>query len=215
MIHSTLENLNPETWTKITWEEFLALAESPEYSNGKCYYEQGRFRIEMAPIGLGHSQDNGIIYNLVSLYAALKKIPVRGLVNCSFRKVGVRECQPDSAFYLGANFNFPPRTNSPIDLNKYDPPSLVVEHSATSLENDLGWKRFLYERLGVREYWIVDANSFAIIAFQIIERGSQEIQESQVLPALKIATIEEALKRSETEDDGQINRWLIQEFSQS
>jgi len=35
------------------------------------------------------------------------------------------------------------------------------------------------------------------------------------LPGLAIALVEEALQRSQTEDDGEINRWLIQVFSQS
>jgi hypothetical protein len=58
-----------------------------------------------------------------------------------------------------------------------------------------------------------DANARRAIAFAIAERRSGEIQESQVLPGLKIAIVEEALQRSQTQDDGEINRWLLQTFS--
>jgi hypothetical protein len=79
--------------------------------------------------------------------------------------------------------------------------------------DDLGWKRLLYEEAGVREYWVNNANIRDIIAFSIIAGSSGRIQQSEVLPGLELAILKEALKRSETEDDGQINRWLIQTFT--
>ena len=42
---------------------------------------------------------------------------------------------------------------------------------------------------------------------------SGTIKESQVLVGLSIATVEEALKRSLTEDDSAIARWLLQTFT--
>ncbi len=113
------------------------------------------------------------------------------------------------------NSKFPPRTNSPIDLQEFEPPTLVVEFGATSLNDDLGRKRLLYERARVQEYWVVDVNIGDVIAFEISQERSGEIQESLVLPGLAIALVEEVLKRSQTEDDGEINRWLLQTFSQN
>jgi hypothetical protein len=52
-----------------------------------------------------------------------------------------------------------------------------------------------------------------VIAFSIADGWSGEIHESQVLPGLSIALVEEALQRSQTQDDGDINRWLLQSFS--
>jgi hypothetical protein len=51
------------------------------------------------------------------------------------------------------------------------------------------------------------------IAFSIADGRSGEIQASQVLPGLTIALVEEALQCSQTQDDGEINRWLLQSFS--
>jgi Uma2 family endonuclease len=212
---SPIQNLVTDTWVKASWEEFIALADNPGYEQGRFYYEQGYLRIEMSPIGSSHSQDNGTVYNVVSLYTTVKNIRIKGLVNCSFRRLGIREFQPDLAFYIGSEFRFPPRTNSPINLSEFDPPTLVIEFGATSLNDDLGRKRLIYERAGIQEYWVVDVNAADVIAFEISQGRSGEIQESRVLPGLAIALVEEALKRSETQDDGEINRWLLQTFSQS
>ncbi len=167
----------------------------------------------MPPIGSSHSQDNYIISNLISLYATVKSIRIKGLTNCSFRQPNVREFQPDLAFYIGNEFNFPPRNNSPINLSEFNAPNLVIEFGATSLNDDLGRKRLLYDRAGIQEYWVVDVNSNTVIAFSISDGRSGTVQESLVLPGLAISLVESALKRSQTEDDGAINRWLLQTFS--
>jgi Uma2 family endonuclease len=210
---TNLQDLVTDTWVKASWEEFLELADDSTYANGRFYYYQDYLRIEMSPLGPRHGRQNTIISNLVTLFATLKNIPIIGFTNTSFRKTGLYEFQPDLAFYLGSGLRVPPETNSPVDLNEYDPPTLVVEIGASSLSDDLGWKRLLYERAGVQEYWVNDANARRAIAFAIAERRSGEIQESQVLPGLSIAIVEEALQRSQTQDDGEINRWLLQTFS--
>ncbi|MFM6817060.1 MAG: Uma2 family endonuclease, partial [Dolichospermum sp.] len=71
----------------------------------------------------------------------------------------------------------------------------------------------LYERLGVGEYWVMNANNNDIIAFEIIDGGIRRIDESKVLPGLQIAIVQEAIQRSLTQDDGEVNRWLLQIFS--
>jgi Uma2 family endonuclease len=211
---SPTQSFVADTWVKATWEEFMALADNPEYEKANFYYDRGYMRIEMPPIGSSHSQDNSIAHNVVSLYATVKNIRIKSLINCSFRRAGIREFQPDLAFYIGAEFRFPPRSNSPINLEEFPPPTLVVELGATSFSDDIGRKRLIYERAGVREYWVVDVNSGDIIAFEISQGSSGEIQESRVLPGLVIALVKEALQRSLTQDDGEINRWLLQSFSQ-
>ena len=214
-VTSNLQDLVTDTWINTSWEEFVAFADNPSYEKYNFYYHDGYMRIEPMSVGSSHSQDNAIISKVVSLYATVKNIRVKELINCSFRKIGVVEFQPDLSFYIGSDFRFPPRTNSPIDLNEFDPPTLVVETAASSLSDDLGMKRLIYEESGVREYWVEDVKGGRVIAFEISEGRSGRVQQSQVLPGLAIAIVEEALKRSLTEDDGEINRWLLQVFSQS
>jgi Uma2 family endonuclease len=64
--------------------------------------------IEMTPLGWNHAEDNTIISNLVNLFCAVKRIPVRGLTNCSLRKTGLQEAQPDISFYITSLDNIHP-----------------------------------------------------------------------------------------------------------
>lgn len=166
-------------------------------------------------VGSGHSQDNTLISQVVSLYGIVKGLAVKGFTNGSFRREGEQECQPDMAFYLAEDIPspFPPKTTELVDVDHYGAPTLVIEIASTSLNDDLGRKRLLYERLGVQEYWIVDVLGTTILAFAIENRGSREIQVSQVLPGLAMRTITEALRRNQTENDTDLSRWLMQEFS--
>ena len=204
-----------DTWIEGTWDEFLDLCDRPEYQKSRTYYQNGWMRIEMASLGLAHSRDNTVISTIVILYAALNNIRIAGLTNGSLRKTGVREAQPDISFYIGDNFNFLPRNNSPVDLDRFSPPHLVVEIGASSFWDDVGQKRLLYETLGVEEYWVVNVAESQILAFSVGDRGSFQIRTSQVLELLEIDLVEEALRRSQTEDDGAIARWFMSQFAES
>jgi Putative restriction endonuclease len=163
-------------------------------------------------IGLGNSSD---------LWAVHEVWPDRNRIAVNHKCTGknnlslLQECQPDLAFYTGAEFTFPPKTSAPVDVNQYGPPTLVIEISASSLNDDLGHKRLLYERLGVREYWVADVEQSKVIAFEVSEGRSGQIRKSKVLPGLLMDVVEEALRRSQTEDDGTVNRWLLQTFTPS
>jgi len=66
------------------------------------------------------------------------------------------------AFYVGTAPRFPPEI-TPL-LTSIDSPTLVVEVAASSLSDDIGRKQLLYERLGVKEYWVIDVNAGQVIA---------------------------------------------------
>lgn len=215
---STSPILSPfatDTWVQATWEDFIAIACNPASEKGRAYYHRGRLRIEMSPIGLNHSEDNSIVSTLVTLFCAIKKIPFRELTNCSFRKTGLQEAQPDIAFYINSLENSPTRSNSPVDLNLFAPPTLVVEVAASSLSDDLGEKRLLYESMQVQEYWVVNVNQAEVIAFAIADCGSRQIHTSRVLPDLGLTVVQESLERSCSQDHGEITRWLLSQFSDS
>ncbi len=216
MVNSSpaLQTVPTDTWVKSTWEEFLTFADDPTLVSGRFYYDEGYMRIEMAALGSAHGRYNSTVSTVVILFAAIKNIRIIEFTNCSFRKIGIRECQPDIAFYIGSSFQFPPRNNSPINLNELEAPTLVVEVGASSLSDDLERKQLLYKRLGVQEYWVVDVAAGQVTAFGISRGESSRIQASQVLPGLGISLIEEALNRSQTEDDGAISRWLLATISQ-
>ncbi|MBD2774999.1 Uma2 family endonuclease [Iningainema tapete] len=207
------ETIPINTWVEATWEDFLTFADEPTLKGAKLYYDDGYMRIEISPLSSVYAQDNTIVSNVIVLYAAIKNIPIKRLTNTFFKKVEVHELQPDIAFYIGKK-PLPPQNNSSVNLNESNPPTLIVEIASSSLEDDTERKQKLYQRLGVQEYWVVDVNACKVIANLLSATQNTLIRESQVLPGLEIALVEEALKRSLTDDDGAITRWLLAKFNQ-
>lgn len=202
--------LPTDTWVDCTWDEFIQTIEDPRLEKAKCYYHNQQLRIEMSPVGSDHADDNGIIVILVNLFGIATGIPMRLRVNCSYRKPGVREAQPDASYYIGERVGLAPTGSSVVDLDSNAPPDLAIEIADTSLADDLGQKRILYEDLAVAEYWVVDVKKARITAFKIIaDGGSQRISESSVLPGLRISLLEEALQRSRQMDNTSVGAWFL------
>ena len=168
----------------------------------------------MSAVGPLHGRDNALVAKVISLFATLNNIPIIEFTNSSFRLGTEMECQPDSSFYLSRTSAFVPQTNTPIDVQRFGAPSLVIEIASTTLNDDLGQKRLLYERLGVAEYWVVDAVDKQVFAFEISDGRSGQISISKVLPGLELDWVKEVLKRGQSEDDGVITRWILQLFSE-
>ena len=207
--------LPTDIWVVATWEEFIAMADDPAYSKAKCYYRNGQMRIETMSVGPAHSRDNAIALFAINLFCTIKGISLNGLDNCSYRKTGVRECQPDVSYYIGERAQLAPSGSSIASLDVTPPPDLVIEVADSTLADDIGEKRLLYEELKVAEYWVLDVQKSEIIAFAIIaDNGSRRIVKSEVLPGLTIALLEEALRRSRTKDRAQVGAWLLAQFQQ-
>lgn len=202
--------LPTESWIPSTWDEFIGVSNAPIHTKTKFYYHNGHLRLEMTPIGPDHADDNNIIGTLVNLFGIAKKVSIRGLTNCSYRKTGIREAQPDISYYIGDRVSLKPSGSSVVDLDIYPPPDLVIEIASTSLSDDIGAKRLLYEEMAISEYWVVDVKQARIIAFEIItNNGSQRIVQSKVLPGLELKFIEEALQRSRYQDNSQVGSWFM------
>lgn len=192
--------------------DYMQAIANPAYAIAKGYYREGQSRIEMTPVGPDHSRDNSIIVVAVNLFGIARGIPLNSLTNYSYRRIGVQECQPDVSYYIGERTQLTPRGASVVDLDNYPPPDLAIE-VATSREDDLGRKKTLYEALKVAEYWVVDVQHSQIYAFGIVEGESQPIIQSQVLPELPMALLEEALRRSRQVDQTQVGAWLLQQMA--
>ena len=209
------DKLITDTWVTATWDEFIEISEDPAYQKARCYYYNGQMRIETMAVGPDRANDNGIIYLAVNLFCTFKAIPHRGLVNCSYRKTGVRECQPDISYYLRERVQSAPTGSSVVDLDQFSPPNLAIEIADTTLSDDKGEKRLLYEELKVDEYWVVDVQKAQILAFEILaDGGSRRIYQSQALPGLAISVLEEALERSRQPDQSQVGTWLLTQLQQ-
>ncbi|NEP73316.1 MAG: Uma2 family endonuclease [Okeania sp. SIO2G4] len=90
--------LQIDAWVTATWDEYIQTVS--ELEEAKCYYYNEQLKIEMTPQGYDHSYDNFSIGYAVALFSGIKAIPLVGLSNCSFRKIGIGEAQPDLAFYI-------------------------------------------------------------------------------------------------------------------
>jgi Uma2 family endonuclease len=201
-----------DTWIAMPWDEYAQLIEDPAYAKAKGYYYQGHTRIEMLPVGFDHAKDHSVLTIAINLFVILKAIPLTIADNCSYRKAGLRECQPDLSCYIGKRANSIPSGTSIVNLDRFPAPDLVVEISKTTLLDDLGTKRSLYEALGVSEYWVVDVENAQIAAYAMNLDGSQRIDQSQALPDLKIATLDEALQRARQYDQSAVGLWLMTQF---
>jgi len=201
-----------DSWVLATWDEYINQLNDPIYQQAKGYYYKGHMRIEMSPVSFDHGQDHVIIIFAVNLFIALKQIPATGLDTTTFRKIGVRECQPDVAYYFGKNAKAIPSGTGIVNLDQYPAPNLVIEIARSSLLDDLGTKRSLYEELGVNEYWVVDVQKAQLLAYSMTNQGSQRIQVSQVLSGLEVVVLEEALQRSRQTNQAEVGAWLLSRF---
>lgn len=204
-----------DVWVTVSWDKYIQLIDNPVYNQARCYYHDGQLRIEMSPIGYDHAANNNIIGFAVNLYAIFANIPLTGVTNCSFRKSGLGECQPDAAYYLGRNAQAVPAGTRIVNLNQYPPPDLAIEIGDTSIADDLDRKKRLYEQLPVSEYWVVNVSQAKISAFAIANGESQPLAESKLLPGLAIDLLEEMLQRSRTSDQTRVGAWLLQQFQKS
>ena len=201
-----------DTWIPAKWEEFLQIADDPANEKLKAYYYHHHMRLEMLPIGFDHSTDHSLIIVAINLFCILKNIPLKLADNCSFRKAGIKEFQPDIAAYVGEKAKIIPQETNIVDLNQYSPPDLVVEIAKTSFLDDIGTKRSLYESLDIKEYWVIDVKNCQIIAYCLESEGSYRIQSSNVFSGLNLVILEEALSKNRQEDQSAVGQWLMKQF---
>jgi Uma2 family endonuclease len=206
------EKLINNTWIEADWDKYITIIESPEHEKHQGYYYNGHMRIEDMPTGADHSRYHLLMANAINLFCTIGGISINGFDNCTYRKTGIRECQPDLSYYCEEKARLAPIGTSVINLDEQATPNLVIEISNTTLEDDLGAKRLLYEEMGIDEYWVVDVQNTLIYAFTMIDRGSRRIDTSLVLPELSIETITTALNLSKEQDQSQIGKWLMSQF---
>jgi Uma2 family endonuclease len=204
--------LPTDTWVTATWDEYLQVIENPASAKAKGYYHNGKMRVEMSPVGNDHASDHHIVIYAVNLFGSIKGIDFNGKDNCTYRKIGYDDAQPDISYYIGEKTEIIPYGTSIIELDIYPPPDLVIEIANSSLADDKGEKRLMYEDLGVAEYWIVDVKNALVIAFAIENGGSRRITESQVLPGLAISILNEALRRTRQMSHTKVGAWLLTQF---
>jgi Uma2 family endonuclease len=211
MVVQLQEKITTNHWVKADWDTYINEIENPEREKDRGYYDDGYMRIEDMPTGADHSRYHAIVLFAINLFCTIEGISIETLDNCSYRLTNSKGCQPDLSCYAQDRAKLVPKGKS-VDLNTNPPPDLVIEISHTTLADDLGKKRLLYEDLGIAEYWVVDVEENDIYAFSISDRGSKRIDTSLVLPGLSIAVLIDALNRSQDLNQSQLGQWLMDEF---
>ncbi len=115
----TQTQLPTDTWITATWQEYIQTIQDQSYKKAKSYYKNGKFRIEMSPLGNDHANDHLLIIAAVTLFTIMKNITLTGKDNCTYRKTELREAQPDVSYYIGENADVVPWEASIIDLDIY------------------------------------------------------------------------------------------------
>ncbi|MCF4967817.1 Uma2 family endonuclease [Nostoc sp. CMAA1605] len=205
----TPTHLPVNTWIPVSWQEYLQTLAELLNVEEKHYYYKGHMRLEMPPVFSDHAQDYMTIIFGISLFTTLKGISATGLDHTTFRKPKLEDCQPDVAYYFQKHPQSVPSGTKIVNLNRYPAPDLVIEIAKSSLLDDLGTKRSLYEDLGVPEYWVVDVQNTQIIPYVMGDKGSKRVHESKVLPGLVMGILEQALRRSRETNQSAIGADLL------
>ncbi|MBW4618832.1 MAG: Uma2 family endonuclease [Cyanosarcina radialis HA8281-LM2] len=202
-----------DDWMPISWDEFVQLVEQPEYKECKAYYHNQKMRLETMPVGSDHAKEHLTLIMVISLFGICRNLGLDGRDNCTFRKVGHEEFQPDIAYYAGERANQILQGTRIVDLDRYPLPDLVIEVADATLNDDIGEKRLQDEELGISEYWVWDVRARKIIAFAIAtDCSSRRIRVSEVLPGFDLNLLETAMRRSWQSDQSAVGQWLMEQW---
>lgn len=204
-----------DEWVAIAWNQFTQLIEQPEYQNCKAYYHNEKMRLETMPVGSDHAKEHLTLIMVIALFGIVHNLALDGRDNCTFRKVGCEEFQPDIAYYVGTHANQIPQGTRIVDLDLHPLPDLVIEVADTTIQADIGEKRLQYEELGISEYWVWNVQAGTILAFAIgQDSSSRRIRVSEALPELDLELIEAAMRRSWESNQSAVGQWLMQQWQQ-
>lgn len=98
-------NVQTDEWIPATWEEYLVAIAQPDYAHARGYYHNGLMRLEMTPLGNPHSRDHASVMGFLYLFVGCRGLDLDAHDNCTYRKSGLAEAQPDLSFYIGDHAN--------------------------------------------------------------------------------------------------------------
>jgi Uma2 family endonuclease len=173
-----------EDWPRrhrITVDEFHRMAESGSFAPDARVELIDGVIIDMPPIGSAHAATGSRLEALVG-----QAVGSRAIVRCQWpiRLGDDSEPQPDLALVLPRKDFYEKQHPTASDT------LLVIEVSATTLDDDLIYKMRLYARHGIKEYWVVDVVNGRLHVFrQPIGTGYQQVETIDRPGAVEITTL--------------------------
>jgi Uma2 family endonuclease len=179
----------PHPYIRFTYEDYSSLPESMEKR-----YELLDGELKMVPAPTTTHQF--IVRNLEFILHAFVRERVLGTilaapVDVVFGEGDAREVAQPDIIYIGRE-----RAHIITEAEIQGAPDLVAEVLSPGTEiRDRGYKRHLYGRYGVREYWIVDPETETVevcrlvgAAFEVVHRyGAEDTLYCELFPGLAIS----------------------------
>lgn len=199
-----------------TWDDYLTYRNYYPEDKIKLYFIENQLLIEMGTEGINHASISDLFTMLFFIWFS-QKSPNQNFTSlgrCLLEKPQKKSGAPDLVLYLGEDYpQWQPGSRRYLDLDQWRSPDLVGEISDTTLAIDLDEKKHLYADLGISEYWVIDVQAKRVFAFALNENSIYEsIENSVTLKDLPISLLNETLTRLETESNGMVANWFLQQI---
>jgi len=198
-----------------TWDEYLTYRNYYPDEKIKLYFIENKLLIEMGTEGINHASINQLFTLLIGFWFSQQADQNYTLLGgCLLEKPQKKSGAPDLVLYLGEDYpQWQTGERRYLDLDKWRSPDLVGEISDTTLAIDLDEKKHLYADLGIAEYWVIDVQAKRVFAFALKRNGKyKSIKNSVTLKDLPISLLNETLNRLETESNGMVANWFLQQI---
>lgn len=165
-----MDEISFESTTSMSPEQFARWVEKRARRDPLHRYELLNGRVVMnPPAGFPHGEIGAQIQTLLWLYVRTHKLGKVYDSSQGFELPGGDILEPDHSFVSRQRLEQAPAPKLGEFLQVV--PDLVVEVLSTSTASrDRGEKKSIYERSGVREYWLVDPRSRELTVFHL-EQG--------------------------------------------
>lgn len=198
-----------------TWQDYVSLRDDPSVDWKKIAFHQGWLWADMGAEGLNHASFSDLMTMIFGFWAFLHPdVALQSYGRCLIERPETHACAPDLVLYKGDNIpRWQPGEPRRISLRRHRLPDLVGEIADTTLSLDLDEQKQLYASLGISEYWAIDVKGLRLFAFGLTAQGHYAaIEQSQVLPGLPIALLEQTLERLTTDTNTAAASWLLQQL---
>jgi Uma2 family endonuclease len=164
-----MDQISFESTTFMTQDQFECWVHERERWDSLHHYELLNGRVVMnPPAGYPHGLIGSSIQRLLGLHVATHALGIVCDSSQGFALPTGDTVEPDHSYISMERWRKAPRPEEGKFLRVV--PDLIVEVlSLGTASRDRGEKKAIYERNGVREYWLVDARERTLVVFHLFE----------------------------------------------